>query len=170
MAFYKSNHPEVIAACDLVHAEKMALYAAANALAAEVGGKAVYSVSITGDTFYGIAFERPADTMIWMVPERKSRAQRPRKKPKAGATAEQRAAHQALVATWKAKVPTQTAGGDAMFEAIGTEWGQLMFTGISYGVRDGWLYVSTKAKLNDRMTEILGSEYEAATKATKAAA
>lgn len=46
--------------------------------------------------------------------------------------------------------------------AMGTDWGNLFFTGIAFFQHDGAIYVSTSAKLAPCMVEILASEYNAA--------
>lgn len=159
-AFYKTNHPDVMAAVTTMQAENKALHAAGAAFGEAFGGKPFY-LRDHNVHFGGLVFTPRKDRMFWTVPG-KHDEQAPRAKPRPGATAPQREEHNTLRAKWLAEWTKLRVSADAMYEAIGTDWGSLLFSGIGYAERNGWLYVTTKASLNDRMTEILGSEYRAA--------
>ena len=76
-----------------------------------------------------------------------------------------------MVKAWDINYPTLRVCFNPFLQSLGTEWGELLFTGIGYfqGV-DGYIYVETGATLAEHMVEILHSEYLAAKKAIKEAA
>ncbi len=51
---------------------------------------------------------------------------------------------------------------DSFFESIGTDWGNLMFSGLNWFECDGFVYLASGMDLSSNATEILGSEFEAA--------
>ncbi|AUR92684.1 coil containing protein [Vibrio phage 1.175.O._10N.261.55.B3] len=51
---------------------------------------------------------------------------------------------------------------DDFFESIGTDWGNLMFSGLNWFECDGFVYLASGMDLSSNATEILGSEFEAA--------
>lgn len=56
---------------------------------------------------------------------------------------------------------------DPFFETLGTNWGNLMFSGLKWFKHDGFMYFETGENFGDRMTEILGSEFETAEEAAE---
>lgn len=161
-AYYKTNHPDVMAAVAIVREQQEALRDAGKAFADKFGGKPFHLRSSSGTYFGGLIFSPKRDITLWTVPD-KHGAQSPRAKPRPNATEAQKAEHKTLLANWKAMFPKGRISPDPIYAAIGTSWGETLFGGIGYAERDGWLYVDTGAKLNDRMTEILGSEFAKAT-------
>jgi hypothetical protein len=163
MPYYKTNHPEVMAAVEAMRCDHEAMWAETKAFAAEFGGKPYNLRNTHGENFGGLIFTPKRDKMLWTMPDRNG-GQQPRAKPRPGATEAQREEHKALREKWVALYPKRSVSSDALYKAIGTEWGALLFSGIGYAERDGWFYVHTSVALNDRMTEILGSEYDTAFK------
>lgn len=160
-AFYKTNHPEVMSAVKEMSRSLEALFAAGKAFGDAFGGRPLYSSSAHGRSFAGLVFSPARPVVLWTVRDRWDR-QHPRKKPRPYATPEQREEHATLLARWTAEIPKQEVSYDAVMKSMGTDWGATLFGGIGWFERDGWFYVDTSATLNDRMTEILGSEYRAA--------
>lgn len=159
--FYKTNHPEVIAAVEAMKADLEKLFAAGKAFGESFGGKPLYSSTAHGRSFAGLVFKPARPSVLWTIRDRWDR-QNPRKKPRPHATPEQREEHAALLAKWTADYPKQEVSYDAVLKAMGTDWGSTLFAGIGWFEHDGWFYVETSTPLNDRMTEILGSEHKAA--------
>jgi hypothetical protein len=161
--YYKTNHPEVMAAVAELRLAHKVLWTASKAFADEFGGKPYNLRGSHGEHFGGLIFTPKRDKMLWTMPDRHG-GQQPRAKPRPGATEAQREEHKALREKWLAMYPKQKVSSDALYAAIGTSWSELLFAGIGYAERDGWLYVETSVALNDRMVEILGGEYQAAFK------
>lgn len=159
-AFYKTNHPEVMAAVAKRNAELRSLYDAGAAFGKTFVGKPFYLKS-DDYRFGGLIFEPRKDSNLWTSPGRHGE-QRPRSQAKRGVTTAQREEHKLLRAAWSAEWPKDNVRADAVYKTIGTDWGAAFLVGVGFADRDGWLYVQTSAKLNERMTEILGSEYTAA--------
>jgi hypothetical protein len=49
---------------------------------------------------------------------------------------------------------------DGFFESIGTDWGNLMFSGLNWFEFDGFVYLSSGTDFSSNASEILGSEFE----------
>ena len=56
---------------------------------------------------------------------------------------------------------------DSFFESIGTDWGNLMFSGLNWFECDGFVYLASGMDLSSSATEILGSEFELAQSKSK---
>lgn len=165
MKYYKTTHPDVLAAVAAVRLGTSELADAGKAFADEFGGEPVFLRSIHGTSFAGVRFHPLKPRAAWTVPN-KSGVQSPRAKlAKQDPNEHEKAEHKRVRARWKDAFPKQEVSMDALYEAIGTDWGDLLFNGVGWIDRDDCFYFATKAQLNDRMTEILGSEYEAAAKA-----
>lgn len=168
-AYYKTSAPEVLAAWNGVSEQRTQMRAEGDAFAAEWGGTALYTYSHHGEDFAGLKFRPVKDRMLWTVPMRASHeAQAPRTKPRAGASTEQRTQHAELRDKWKADYPKRKVSYDELLASMGTDWGAVLFGGIGWFEHDGCLFVVAGTPLNDRMVEIMASEYAAASKAVKA--
>lgn len=56
---------------------------------------------------------------------------------------------------------------DSFFESIGTDWGNLMFSGLNWFECDGYVYLASGMDLSSSAIEILGSEFESASNKSK---
>lgn len=162
--YYKTTHPEVRAALDQRSKDYDALRKRGEALQAHFGAQhLVVSNSTDGYRIRGIAFDPPKDARLWTKPDREHlNMQRPRQSI-TKATPEEKAELARLRADWKEYFPTEYVPFEPVLQAMGTTWGALIFGG-SFAMldRDDAIYVATTAKLNDRMVEIMASEYAAA--------
>ncbi len=165
MSYFKTNAPGVLKAWHQEREAVAALRAEARTFAARFGG----TECLYGDParFAGLRFQPPAPRDLWRLPDRDG-IQCPRSAPRRGATAETKEAHARLLAEWKANVPTARVDSNALYAALGVGWGDfLLCGGLVMFEHGGWLYAKTGADM-PCMTEILGSEYEAARKAASA--
>ena len=163
-AYYKTTHPEVRAALGARNEAVEALRKRGEALQAHFGAQhLVVSHSTDGYRIRGLAFDPPKDRRLWTVPDREHlNMQRPRQSI-TKATPEEKAELARLKADWKAYFPTEGVEFEPVLQAMGTSWGAMILGG-SFAMldRDDAIYVATTAKLNDRMVEIMASEYLAA--------
>lgn len=167
--YYKTSAPEVLAALAAYSTEAQRVRALGQVFAAKFGGTLLSRHDAHGYEVGGLRFEPRNTSPLWTVPDAKNAgAQRPRASL-AKAEPDQREELKQLLADWIANFPKDRADYASVLEAIGTDWGNLLFCGISAFEVDGAFYVATSAKLNDRMVEILGSEFDAARQKHKAA-
>lgn len=132
-------------------------------------GVAVYATSADCRRFAGIRltdFESRADKHLWTKPTKQNgyvsfvRSKAP--------SAAHKAEHEALQLRYSKNKPELTqVSFDSLYKDLGTDWGILLFVGISFFSHNGDLYISTKSRLQN-CTEILASEYDAADKAYRA--
>lgn len=169
MAYYKTSSPAVLAAwqtyieqCDLLQKkgeEFAALFPNA---------KALFSTDIhTGRRFYGLAFSPVAPQPLWTKADPKcGYEQRPRNALPAGIKGDERKVLKAeldqLGELYKANRPNDKADLDPFLTAIGLGGGKLFFSGYKQVIKDGTVYIETSATPGEAMTEILGSEFDAA--------
>ncbi|TDB28428.1 hypothetical protein ATCM_12620 [Stenotrophomonas sp. ATCM1_4] len=164
MSFYKTNAPAVLVAWEQESAQRVALQAAINAFSARFGGKGLMYADPA--RFAGIKFPTPAPRDLWRAPDRNG-LQWPRSAPLKGATADTKAALKALNADWDQHVPRGSVDGNDVYEALGFSSSMdFLFEGLTLFVHEGFLYAST-SKAMPALTEILGSEYEAARQAMR---
>lgn len=126
-------------------------------------GVAVYATSADSRRFAGIRlkdYESRADKHLWTKPTKQNGyVSSVRSKPLSQA---HKAEHEALQQRYlKNKPELSQVSFDMLYKDLGTNWGELLFTGISFFSHNDDLYISTKASLKN-CTEILGSEYSAA--------
>lgn len=162
MSFYKTNAPAVLAAWEEESAQKAALRAEIDTFAAKFGGEGfIYADPYR---FAGIKFVSVAPRDLWRAPDRDG-LQWPRSSPLKGASAETKAELKALNATWRDHAPTGSIRANRVHQALGfSSHLEFLFEGLTLFVYGGFLYASTR-KAMPGMTEILGSEYEAAERA-----
>lgn len=161
-AFYKTTDAGALAAWATYEAEAAVVSAAGKAFADHFGGKLLTRSDSHGRSVAGLTFSPAKDDPLWTKPDAQARGrQQPRASLRKG-TKEQRQALVDLQADWKARIPRDKADLAPVLAAMGTDWGNLFFTGIQLFVHDGAIYVSTSAKLAPCMVEILASEYNAA--------
>lgn len=161
-AFYKSSDSALMAAWSTYEAEAHAVAEAGKAFAAHFGGKLLTCSDFHGRSVAGLRFVPAKDDPLWTKPDAQAHGrQQPRASLRKGSK-EQRQALAELQADWKARFPREKADLAPVLAAMGTDWGNLFFTGINFFVHDGAIYVTTSAKLAPCMVEILASEYNAA--------
>lgn len=164
MSFYKTDAPAVLVACEEERLQKAALQAEIDTFAARFGGEGLMYAD--PPRFAGIKFTPAAPRDLWRAPDRNG-LQWPRSAPLKGASAETKAALKALNAEWSQFVPIGRLSDDGVYKALGYSSSMdFMFEGLTLFVHDGFLYASTR-KAMPSMTEILGSEYEAAKRALR---
>jgi hypothetical protein len=161
-AFYKTTDGAALAAWVNYEVDAAKVGAAGQAFAAHFGGMLLIRADSHGRSIAGLRFSPAKDDPLWTKPDQQANGrQHPRASLKK-ATKEQRQALVALQADWEARFPREKADLAPVLAAMGTDWGNLFFTGIKFFVHDGAIYVSTSAKLAPCMVEILASEYNAA--------
>jgi len=168
MSTYKTNDPSVVEAYLENQRLRHALADRADAFAKEMGAKAVCVSSHSGGVyFHGLIYD-PLKLqpfyLFYRLPDHFG-CQHLRTSLKKG-TKEQRAKLKEMQEhyndLYKRYELSESVRRDAIFKAMGTHWGQICLSGMSYFLQDGFVYVETSAALNDQMIEIMGSEYSAA--------
>lgn len=169
--YYRISYPEALAAWDAYEQASDAVDDSCKAFAAQhPGASPVYSFSVHGQAFHGLRFDPPKVSPLWTVAQSKDgMVQRPRSALPKSFKGDRPAALQELKAlkdAWAAAVPTRGRGGfasrDVLWAALGTDWGSLLFNGITWHRQGDAIYVATPAKLDPRAVEITGSEFDAA--------
>ena len=123
----------------------------------------IYEQSASDISFGGLAFSPEKDRKFWTIPTRNDPFQNPRASLKK-ACKQDRLEHKALLKKWNDNRPKVCVSKDKLYESIGTNWGNLMFSsgGFSLFRHNSFIYVKTSVSLNEHMTEILGSEFKSA--------
>ncbi len=168
-AYYKSTAPEVLSALAEREEKVSEFRKAGNAFADHFGGKLIVRNGVTGYSIHGLSFDPEKPTRLWTVPDGTAMgAQRPRQSI-TKAKPEEKSELARIREEWKAHFPTGEVPFEPVLKAMGTSYGHLIFGG-GFAMRQtgGAVYVTTSAKLNDHMVEILASEYQAAEKAADA--
>lgn len=160
MSYYKTNDPEVMAAWKKDRTDRAALQTKIDAFAARFSGKGLMYAEPA--RFAGINFPVLMDRNLWCAPDSNG-LQRPRSKPLKGASTEIKTALKTLNTVWQVHMPTGQVRSDQLYKAMGHGNSlDFVFGGITLFVHDGWLYAKTGYEKMPKLTEILGSEYEAA--------
>jgi len=161
-AFFKTTDKAVIDAMATYELAAGHVRQAGAAFAAHFGGELLARRDLHGYRVAGLIFKPAKDDPLWTKPNQQAAGmQQPRASLKKS-TKEQRQALASLQADWKARFPTEKADFAPVLEAMGTDWGNLFFSGFAMFQHGGAIYVSTSAKLAPCMQEILASEYSAA--------
>lgn len=159
MSFFKTNDPAVLAAWHAEKAAKAELQAEIDTFAQRFGGEGLMYAD--PPVLAGIKFRPAMPRDLWRAPDNNG-LQVPRSSPLKGATAETKAAIKALQAEWTEHLPARKIDTDGVYRALGFNNSLDFFLeGLSLFLHDGFLYASTR-KAMPSMTEILGSEYDAA--------
>lgn len=170
MSYYKTSNTDAIAAYHKFKADCDDLVRRAKAFAEMFEGTPLYSQSHSSFSLAGFKFKAIKPQPLWTKPDRQSGIQRPRNsivgKDLKPLLADLRKEWSAAEAVHNIHDHAGcTVSRDPLWKSIGTHWGDLMFNGIALFVFSGFLYVKTSAKLDDHLIEILGSEYDTASKA-----
>lgn len=161
MSFFKISNNEAVQTFKEFEANKVELIEQASKLAAHFGGKPVFSNRADFVSFAGIKFEHFEElenNHLWTKPKASNGF---KSSPKYG---KQKGADRDTLETirkkYNAMLPVQVSR-EPLLKAIGTDWGNCLFTPLSLFLHDDTIYLDTRLTLKDA-TEILGSEYEAA--------
>jgi hypothetical protein len=172
MAYYKTSAPEVLAAWKAYKERVDRLQELGEAFARRFeGATALFQFSIhSGRTFYGLKFSPPMPQPLWTKPDPKAESsQFPRQSLPPGTKGDERKALKAelerLKDDFKEHKPKDKADLEPFLASMGLGGGKLFFAGYRQVVTPDCIYVSTSATPSEAMTEILGSEFEAAEKA-----
>ena len=171
--FFKTNEPKAIQALTDFFQKKHELHVAADKFAAAFDAKAVITMGLNDVTYAGFIFNKPdqVNTGVWTKPlPARHRISNLRSKPtKKEFKAEWEEASEKLKALRDELFPNgERISKDAIYESLGTDWGNVAFAGLGCFLHDGYVYVKTGlSKLNAQ--EILGSEYEQASASFKQA-
>ncbi|MGN6234969.1 hypothetical protein [Dyella sp.] len=169
--YYRLEYPEAIAAWEDYERACYALEARAKAFAEQYpNAKPVFASSIHGLRFHGLRFTPPNPSPLWTIPrESDGHVQRPRSSLPRSFKGDRAAANKELNAlndAWRADGMTRIGGGavqsDLLWASFGTNWGELLFSGIQRFRSGEAIYVATSAKLDPRAVEITGGEFDAA--------
>jgi hypothetical protein len=164
MSYYTITNDKAVQAFKEFETAKAALIEQATKLADHFGGKPIFSNRVERISFAGINFHnfnQLENNHLWMKPKASnSFASSPKYgKPKAA----DREALEAIKATYNAMFPAEVSR-EPLLKAIGTDWGNCLFTPLSLFLHNDVIYLNTRLTLKDA-TEIFGSEYEAAKRA-----
>lgn len=169
MAYYKTSDPAVLAAWKAYQEQADQLQKQGDEFAALFpNAKALFSTDIhSGRRFYGLAFTPAAPQPLWTKPNPKcGNEQRPRNSLPAGIKGDERKALKAeldqLAERYKANWPKDKADLEPFLAAMGLGGGKLFFAGYKQVITDGTVYIETSAAPGGALTEILGSEFDAA--------
>lgn len=132
----------------------------ADVIADRFGGKAVLMSNMHKFYMAGIRFKPSRDISLWTTPtSRDGNVQRPRAAPRKGASKETRAESKQLRAQWSEIKWPESASMELVYESLGTNWANLLFSSLEMFEHEGFIYVATSAKLSPDMIEIFGSEF-----------
>lgn len=186
--YFKTSDPKVVIAHNRMVKDSEALAAACKKFAAQFGAANMMATTMTGRSFGGVHFDNfhlKEDKHLWTKPDSNG-ISRPRSAinvnafkaqfkykdvsdEEVKAKLKQAKADLAALNTkyYEGRVGMEPVSFDDFFKSFGTDWGNLMFSGLRWLPHDGFMYFETGADFSDRMTEILGSEFEAAEAACK---
>lgn len=188
--YYKTSDEKVLSAIRKLNKEKDELIAKSNILAAKFNAKAMTSTSTTGARFAGIVLNNyhgfswgrgspiREDKILWTAPNSnniswpRSSLTKKHFEPwvrgmddveKSDYIRDKRAQLKDLQSEYNSlSAGINSIRFDDFFESIGTDWGNMMFSGIKWLELDGIVYLATSQDLANVADEILGSEFEAA--------
>lgn len=172
MPFYKSIEKEVLAAWAAYAEQNTEVVAEAKAFAEQFEATPVYRHDLFGRSFFGLKFSPALISPLWTKPgdgdTQRPRAALPRDVSRTSTPEAKKrlnASLKVLDARYCKNFPKGKASLEPLWESIGTDWGSLLLCGVGFFATDDAVYVSTSARLNDRVTEILASEYSTAKEA-----
>ena len=171
MAYYKTSDAGVLAAWKAYRESADRLQVLGEDFAKRfVGATSLFQTSFhSGRNFYGLKFSPAMPQPLWTKPDPKAdNSQFPRASLPPGTKGEERKALKAelqkLQDEFKAHKPNDKADLQPFLDAIGLGGGALFFNSYKQVVTPECIYISTSARPGAVMTEILGSEFEAAEK------
>lgn len=175
MAYYKTSDTGVMATWQVYREESDRLQLLGEEFAKRYeGATALFSTSMySGRSFYGLKFSPAMPQPLWTRPDPKAEgSQFPRQCLPPGTKGDERKALKVeltkLREDFNEHKPKGKADMQPFLEAMGLGGGAMFFNSYRHIAKADCLYVSTSAKPSNVMTEILGSEFEAAEKAEAA--
>ena len=171
MAYYKTSDAGVLAAWKTHREEADRLQVLGNEFAKRYeGASAMFSTSFhSGRRFFGLKFNPAMPQPLWTKPDHKAGgSQFPRQALPPGTKGDERKALKLELTQLREDFNEHKPKGEADMQpflySMGLGGGALFFGSYKHVAKDDCLYVSTTAKPSSLMTEILGSEFEAAEK------
>ena len=171
MAYYKTSDARVLAAWKTYREEADRLQVLGNEFAKRYeGASAMFSTSFhSGRRFLGLKFNPAMPQPLWTKPDHKAGgSQFPRQALPPGTKGDERKALKLELTQLREDFNEHKPKGEAdmqpFLDSMGLGGGALFFGSYKHFAKDDCLYVSTTAKPSSVMTEILGSEFEAAEK------
>ena len=171
MAYYKTSDARVLAAWKTYREEADRLQVLGNEFAKRYeGASAMFSTSFhSGRRFFGLKFNPAMPQPLWTKPDHKAGGvQFPRQALPPGTKGDERKALKLELTQLREDFNEHKPKGEAdmqpFLDSMGLGGGALFFGSYKHVAKDDCLYVSTTAKPSSLMTEILGSEFEAAEK------
>ena len=171
MAYYKTSDARVLAAWKTYREEADRLQVLGNEFAKRYeGASAMFSTSFhSGRRFFGLKFNPAMPQPLWTKPDHKAGgSQFPRQALPPGTKGDERKALKLELTQLREDFNEHKPKGEAdmqpFLDSMGLGGGALFFGSYKHVAKDDCLYVSTTAKPSGAMTEILGSEFEAAEK------
>lgn len=158
VSYYKCEDPEVIQIEVVRQMAILELKARGKAFAEHFGGELLGRNDIHAYSLSGLRFNPPKDINIWTKPNpNDGNIQYPRLKVKK----EFKEASAQLLKEYKEKFPTERVSMEPLLQALGTSWGNVLFSpgGFSLFSTESAVYVATGLKLNESCKEILASEF-----------
>lgn len=174
MAYYKTSDAGVLAAWKTYREEADRLQVLGNEFAKRYeGASPLFSTSFhSGRRFFGLKFKPEMPQPLWTKPDPKAEgSQFPRSSLPPGTKGDERKAMKIELTKLREDFNEHKPKGEAdmqpFLDSMGLGGGALFFGSYKHIAKDDCLYVSTSAKPSSVMTEILGSEFEAAENADK---
>lgn len=171
MAYYKTSDARVLAAWKTYREEADRLQVLGNEFAKRYeGASAMFSTSFhSGRRFFGLKFNPAMPQPLWTKSDHKAGgSQFPRQALPPGTKGDERKALKLELTQLREDFNEHKPKGEAdmqpFLDSMGLGGGALFFGSYKHVAKDDCLYVSTTAKPSSLMTEILGSEFEAAEK------
>ena len=171
MAYYKTSDARVLAAWKTYREEADRLQVLGNEFAKRYeGASAMFSTSFhSGRRFFGLKFNPAMPQPLWTKSDHKAGgSQFPRQALPPGTKGDERKALKLELTQLREDFNEHKPKGEAdmqpFLDSMGLGGGALFFGSYKHVAKDDCLYVSTTAKPSSVMTEILGSEFEAAEK------
>ena len=171
MAYYKTSDAGVLAAWKTYREEADRLQVLGNEFAKRYeGASAMFSTSFhSGRRFFGLKFNPAMPQPLWTKPDHKAGGlQFPRQALPPGTKGDERKALKLELIQLREDFNEHKPKGEAdmqpFLDSMGLGGGALFFGSYKHVAKDDCLYVSTTAKPSSLITEILGSEFEAAEK------
>lgn len=161
--YYKTNNPLVLAAFKQLKDDREILIAKGKAFAEKFGGDSIMvRSSHEFRVFDGLRFNPEKTDQFWTKPNKQiNYAQKPRS---CGSTAVRAGKTELakLIKEWYDNYPQDKVSIDPLYEALGTNWGEVMFSGLGWIDGGDYFFVSTHLSLSENLQEITVTEYRAA--------
>jgi hypothetical protein len=157
--FYQTEEKAALTALSQHKTKAKDLKAAFDVFANEFNAKAVFAHSVHGVRFHGLALNNPytrEDAALWTKPKDGVSNIRSRitGKENAAKLRELKSRYQDLLPE------VREVSLDNFFDAIGTHWGDIVFSGIAYFELDGVIYIKTRLTLEKNVLAISEKDFD----------